>query len=262
LRAFANGAQRAEALTESYSRWRSSRLGQITDALEEQLLFELVSPVAGKTLLDVGCGDGELGSELARHGAIVTGLDTDPAMIAAARRRIEMTPMLMRLVEGQVESLPFEDGAFDLVVAVTVLCFVHDAKQAIAEMARVLKPGGRLVIGELGRWSLWSAYRRLRGWLGHPTWRATTFRAAKELRNLVQAAGLKEIKIRGAVHYPPCWFAAWLLAPIDLRLGKLTTFGSVFLAISATKPVRLNSEKCAIADMARFSRWQSKQAIP
>ena len=79
-----SGAQPTEELINSYARWRSSRLGQITDALERQLLFELVGPVVGKTLLDVGCGDGELASELARRGAIVTGLDADPAMIAAA----------------------------------------------------------------------------------------------------------------------------------------------------------------------------------
>jgi SAM-dependent methyltransferase len=142
----------------------------------------------------------------------------------------------MQLIEAQVERLPFDDEIFDRVVAVTVLCFVRNAEQTIAEMARVLRPGGRLVIGELGYWSLWAAYRRLRGWLGNPTWRATTFRTAKELRDLVRAAGLEEIEIRGAVHYPPCGVAARLLAPIDLWVGQQSTFGSAFLAVSATRP--------------------------
>jgi hypothetical protein len=52
-----SGAQPIEGLINSYTRWRSSRLGQITDALERRLLFELVGPVVGKTLLDVGCGE-------------------------------------------------------------------------------------------------------------------------------------------------------------------------------------------------------------
>ena len=77
-------------MAESYARWRSSNLGQITDALEQQLLFELLGSVAGMTLLDVGCGDGALASELARRGAAVTGLDPDPVMIAAARRRVTL----------------------------------------------------------------------------------------------------------------------------------------------------------------------------
>ena len=66
-----------------------------------------------------------------------------------------------------------------------------DAAQ-FEEMRRVLgsteRPGGRLVIGELGRWSLWAAIRRVRGWLGSPTWRAARFRSASDLRALVQGA--------------------------------------------------------------------------
>ena len=104
-------------------------------------------------------------------------------------------------------------------------------------MARVLKPGGRLVIGELGRWNLWAAHRRIRGWLGNTTWQAATFRTASELRGLVDAAGLDVVQIRGAVHYPPWAFAAQLLTHIDLRLGSNSTVGAAFIAVSATKPI-------------------------
>lgn len=230
-------SQPTEGPTEFYARWRSSRLGQITDALERQLLFELLGAVAGKRLLDVGCGDGALASEFARRGAIVTGLDAAPEMVAAARRRSEIEVTRLHLVAGRAERLPFGDAAFDCVLAVTVLCFVREAEQAVSEMARVLKPGGRLVIGELGRWSLWAAYRRIRGWLGDPTWRAAMFRTATELRRLVDAAGLHVIEIRGAAHYPPCGIAARLLAPVDLWLGRRTTLGAAFITVSATKPI-------------------------
>jgi ubiquinone/menaquinone biosynthesis C-methylase UbiE len=227
--------QPADRLAKSYARWRSSRLGQITDTLEQRLLFELLGPVAGKTLLDVGCGDGVLAVELSRHGALATGLDADPAMITAARWRAESEPT-MQFVEGRAEALPFQDNAFDRVLSVTTLCFVQDAQRAVAEMARVLKPGGRLVIGELGRWSLWSAYRRVRGWFGNPTWRGAKFRTVSGLRRLVASAGLEVLEIRGAVYYPPCAAAARLLAPFDFRIGKKTTFGSAFLALRAVKP--------------------------
>lgn len=59
-----------EGMTKSYARWRSSRLGQITDALEQQLILELLGSVAGKTLLDVGCGDGKLYGLLHRGRAL------------------------------------------------------------------------------------------------------------------------------------------------------------------------------------------------
>lgn len=227
-------------LIDSYARWRSSRLGRVTDALEQQLLFELLGPLAGRTVLDEGCGDGALAAELAQRGAIVTGLDSEPAMIAAARRRAGIEGVQLRLVAGKAESLPFPDAAFDRVLAVATLCFVPDAERAVAEMARVLKPGGRLIIGELGRWSLWAAYRRIRGWLGHPTWRAARFWIATELRKLVKAAGLETIEMRGAVYYPPCAAAARLLAPVDSWLGRKTIPGAAFVVLSATKPV----EKC------------------
>lgn len=188
-----------EELSASYAQWRSSRLGRITDRLEQQLILELLGAVAGKTLLDVGCGDGELAPKLNRLGAIVTGVDMDPIMIAAAHRRSDMENTQLRLVEGRAEQLPFNDESFDCVLAVTVLCFVRDGERAVAEMARVLKAGGHLVIGELGRWSLWAVYRRVRGWLGNSTWQATTFRTSRELRPLTQAAGLQVVEVRGAI---------------------------------------------------------------
>ncbi len=222
-------------LTGSYARWRSTRLGQITDALEWQLVSELLGPVAGKMFLDVGCGDGALAADLARRGATVTGLDPDPTMIAAARNRVEAGGMQLRFVEGNAERLPFEDATFDCVVAVAMLCFVEHAERAVAEMARVLKPGGRLVIGELGRLSFWAAYRRIRGWMGNPTWRVARFRTTEELRRLACAAGLDVGQIRGAIYYPPCSLAAQLMAPIDLWLGRKSTIGAAFIAVTATK---------------------------
>ena len=128
-----------------------SPLGQITDHLEERLILELLGPVEGLLVLDVGCGDGALGSVLARRTARVTGLDADARMLAAARQRAQEDKIWLELVRGEAEALPFADGTFDRIVAVTVLCFVGDARRAIGEMARVLRPGGKVVIGELGR---------------------------------------------------------------------------------------------------------------
>jgi SAM-dependent methyltransferase len=157
-------------------------------------------------------------------------------MIAAARRRSEIEDTRLHLAEGQAERLPFANATFDVVLAVTVLCFVGDAESAVVEMARVLKPGGRLAIGELGRWSVWAGYRRIRGWLGHPTWRAARFRTASKLAGLVSAAGLQVAEIRGGAYYPPCAAAAQLFAPLDPWLSRQTTLGAAFIAISAVKP--------------------------
>lgn len=224
-----------ESLASAYARWRASQLGRITDALERDLILELIGRIDGKQVLDVGCGDGVLSFELARRGANVTGLDADPTMIAAARKRGEAERVSVRLVEGHVERLPFADASHDIVVAVTVLCFVPDASAAVAEMARVLRPDGRLVVGELGRWSLWAGIRRLRGWFGSPTWRSATFRSASELRALVGNAGLVVEAVRGAIFYPPVGAFAHLFVRVDAHLGRLTSFGAAFVAICGVK---------------------------
>ena len=158
-------------------------------------------------------------------------------MLAAARARAEAVSVMLDLVHGHAEVLPFPDGAFDRVVAVTVLCFVHEPDRAIAEMARVLKPGGRLVVGELGRWSLWAAVRRVRGWLGASTWRAARFRTAGELQSLLERHGLAVRETRGSVYYPPCGLGASLMAPFDPWLGRRMTLGAAFIALSAAKPI-------------------------
>jgi SAM-dependent methyltransferase len=219
----------------AYRSWRATSLGAVTDAIEQHLILQLMGDLNGVRVLDVGCGDGALACAAAARGALVTGVDPDAAMLAAARARAEHDGANADFMEGRIERLPFADATFEVVAAITVLCFVADAQGSVGEMARVLRPGGRLVLGELGRWSLWAAIRRSRGWLGAATWKAARFRTAGELRALGGNAGLRISVIRGAVFYPPVGFCARALAPIDLWLGRLTTFGAAFIALAATK---------------------------
>lgn len=170
-----------EGLPEAYADWRRSTLGQITDALEERLLLDRIGPARGLRILDVGCGDGVLATRLAQDGARVTGLDASAEMIAAARRRAKAAGVDLDLVEGDAGGLPFPDGQFDCVVSVATLCFVDDPCPTIRDMLRVLKPGGRLTLGALGRWNLWAAQRRVKGWLGSKLWSAAHFRSRGDL---------------------------------------------------------------------------------
>jgi len=96
---------------------------------------------------------------------------------------------------------------------------------------------GRLVVGELGRWSLWAAIRRVRGWLGASTWRAARFRTAGDLQRLLERRGLAVRETRGSVYYPPCGLGASLMAPFDPWLGRRMTLGAAFIALSAAKPI-------------------------
>jgi ubiquinone/menaquinone biosynthesis C-methylase UbiE len=220
---------------QAYAAWRATSLGATTEALEQRLMLDLLGNVTGARILDIGCGDGALVRALAARGAIAVGVDPDPVMLAAARRLAAEAHVPATFLEGRAENLPFPDASFDVVTAMTVLCFVPDAKGALREMARVLRPGGRLVLGELGRWSFWAAQRRLRGWLGAPTWKAARFRDAAELRQLAKVAGLAVTATRGAIFFPPLGWMARVMAPIDPWLGRQTTFGAAFIAIAATR---------------------------
>ena len=218
---------------QAYAFWRATSLGVITEGIEQRLILDLIRDLAGRRVLDMGCGDGALICAAASRGAVATGIDPDPAMLAAARSRAREVAGDVTFVKGRIEQLPFREASFDVVAAITVLCFVPDAAGAVCEMARVLRPGGRLVLGALGRWSWWAAIRRVRAWLGSSTWAAARFRTAAELEFLAQQAGLFVTAVRSGVYYPPVGMLARALVPLDSRLSRLTTFGAAFIAVGA-----------------------------
>ncbi|MFO7561442.1 MAG: class I SAM-dependent methyltransferase [Enhygromyxa sp.] len=221
---------------EAYARWRATTLGAITERVETRVVFELAGPLAGKRVLDVGTGDGNYAIEAALRGGIVTALDTDPEMLAAAQARAAARELAVTPCLAGVESLPFAKGSFDVVLAITVLCLVPDAELAVREMARVLAPGGRLLLGELGRFSVWAAKRRVQGWLGASTWRRARFWSRRELEALAGRAGLKVVDLRGSVFFAPSALAARVMAPADPLLTRVGAPGAAFLVLAADKP--------------------------
>jgi ubiquinone/menaquinone biosynthesis C-methylase UbiE len=100
-------------------------------------------------VLDLGCGNGMLTSDLAQSARRVYALDVQPAMIRRLRRRLPQSawPRIYPLVASAFH-LPFPAAAFDAVVMLSVLPMLRDVGMALGEVRRVLKPGGVLIVGE------------------------------------------------------------------------------------------------------------------
>ncbi len=100
----------------------------------------------GMRVLDVGCGTGNAAIRAARRGGTVTGLDIVPALLDQGRALAAEAGVEVEFVEGDAEDLPFEDASFDVVLSTFGCMFVPDHKRAASEIARVLRPGGRIGI--------------------------------------------------------------------------------------------------------------------
>jgi SAM-dependent methyltransferase len=108
-------------------------------------LVKFAEIVAGESVLDVGTGTGVVAITAARKGARVTGLDLTPALIAQARENSRISRMENIVwTEGDAENLPYPDASFDVVLSQFGHMFAPRPDVAVAEMRRVLKPGGRV----------------------------------------------------------------------------------------------------------------------
>lgn len=108
---------------------------------ERPALLDLAGDVTGLDVLDLGCGPGVTTAALVTRGARVTGVDRSAALLEHARGLSDAA----FLVQDLADPLPFPDGSFDLVVSGLVLHYLADWTAVLAEVHRVLRPGGRVV---------------------------------------------------------------------------------------------------------------------
>jgi demethylmenaquinone methyltransferase/2-methoxy-6-polyprenyl-1,4-benzoquinol methylase len=149
---------RYDELSAALSFWQDPRW--------RRALVDAVDPRPGERVLDVATGTGMVAAELLRRcECSVVGLDQSAAMLARARARFAAQGRAeIELIEGQAESLPFEDASFDALTFTYLLRYVDDPAATMRELARVLRPGGRIASLEFGvpplapvRWA-WRVY--------------------------------------------------------------------------------------------------------
>jgi ubiquinone/menaquinone biosynthesis C-methylase UbiE len=119
-------------------------------------MVEALTLRPGSPVLEVGCGAGFTTVALSQRGYVVEAIDTVPDMLDQTRRLAVQAGVdhLVTTNSDDIHRLGYPDNAFDLVVAIGVLPWLHSPHQAIREMARVLKPGGHLVVSADNRWRL------------------------------------------------------------------------------------------------------------
>ncbi len=156
-------------------------------------------------ILEIGCGGGLVCEELARRGAVMVGLDPSAQALAVAQRHTCESGLGQNVyyLQGKAEALPFANGAFSAVICLDTLEHVADLRAAIAEVARVLAPGGIFIFDTINRTFL---ARLVVIWLGeHLPFTELTpglhdyqaFIRPAELEFLLTASGLQLCELRG-----------------------------------------------------------------
>ena len=154
-------------------------------------------------MADLGCGTGHAAVALAAHVTRVVGVDQSAAMLKAARKRtVGLGNVELR--RGRLEALPLEDQSCDGALLLLALTYVGEPAAALAEMARILRPGGRAVVVDLLRHDR-DDFRRRMGQQGFGF-------EPEELKTMMEAAGLQQVTVRELAPEPGAKGPALLLA--------------------------------------------------
>ncbi len=219
----------------------------------EQVLVGYLDPVPdGAKLLDVGCGTGSLLDRLGGRFAC-TGCDPAEEMLRHARAR---NPGI-ELVVAPAESLPFEDGCFDVVLCIEVMRYLADPRPALLELARVLRPGGLALVTFAPRatTSLYPLVNVLTSRIRLPgmTHVRQHFTTAGQAERLLAEAGFGQVEVEGRYFGPFIYLnrlsrpaASALLRrwePVDDRLARVRPLRNLanLLVAAARKPGAISS---------------------
>jgi SAM-dependent methyltransferase len=130
-----------------YRSWseRYDEPGNPIIAIEEPVVTSMLDPLPPGRALDAACGTGRHARQLADRGHEVLGIDASPEMLSRAAAKVPEA----KFVEGDLRQIPAQAEQFDLVVCALAIAHLPDIRAGVAELARVLRPGGRLVISVL-----------------------------------------------------------------------------------------------------------------
>jgi ubiquinone/menaquinone biosynthesis C-methylase UbiE len=180
---------------EKYDQWFTTPIGSLVRKYESELILDFLNLTPGEIILDAGCGTGVFTRDIISSGSKVIGLDVSLPMLRRAREKSGSIRFLP--IRGDISSLPFREESFDKVVSITVLEFIAEAKKAMAELFRVARRGGVVVVATLNSRSPWAARRREEARKGHSIFSKAILRSPDEMLALSPVHGM----VRTAIHF-------------------------------------------------------------
>ncbi len=184
-----------DSWTETYEGWFHTPWGQYVQAYESSLLMELLAPQAGEHILDAGCGTGIFTRDILAPGPRVTGIDLSLPMLQVAAHKLQHLSFTCH--RADMCALPFADASFDKACSMTAIEFIAEAERAIAELQRVTRPGGTIVVTTLNSLSPWATQRQEKAKQGHELFAHVCFRSPTDMRRLIPEAHT----MKTAIHF-------------------------------------------------------------
>ena len=166
----------------AYGNWADNTRNRFEIDQENQLLIDMLQPLRGESVLEIGCGAGTTLAPLLEHGLRVTGIDPSPYMLDISIQRVGKRAELYR---GSAEELPFDDNSFNHACFMTTLEFVDDPAKAVAEACRVAKD--RVFIGFLNRFAIRGIHLRVAGMFNQSIFNHAKFFGIWELKRTVRS---------------------------------------------------------------------------
>lgn len=144
-----NTADMAALKTRLKATWMSGNYARFATYLVDGAMGFLASCdiPPGAKVLDVACGAGQTALPMARNGVRVTGIDLAGNLVEEATRRAQAEGLQVQFDEGDAEELPYDDASFDIVFSLIGAMFAPQPHKVAAELARVCRPGGRIIMG-------------------------------------------------------------------------------------------------------------------
>jgi len=166
---------------EAYEQWLENPQNRFFLELEKHLMVDMLKPVHGDSIIDIGCGTGLCLLPFLEMGLNVTGIDPSPYMLDIAAKNLGNHADLHR---GFAEDLPFDDNSFNYSCLVTSLEFVENPEKAIEEACRITKD--RIFIGALNRYAIKGLQRRVKGMFIKTVYNRANFFSIWELKQIIK----------------------------------------------------------------------------